>query len=104
MKKAQEFNASDDAIRHAHTEHYIQSWSVQGAAEPLVIAGGKGCWFWDTAGKRYLDFESQLVNLTWVFNTPTLLKRLKNRRKNCVISALAWPMTLAVNWRHEWPK
>ena len=41
MKKAQEFNASDDAIRHAHTEHYIQSWSVQGAAEPWLLPAVK---------------------------------------------------------------
>ena len=86
MKKAQEFNASDDAIRHAHTEHYIQSWSVQGAAEPLVIAGGKGCWFWDTAGKRYLDFESQLVNLNLGFQHPDIVEAIKKQaEKLCYI-------------------
>ncbi|WOV91853.1 MAG: aminotransferase class III-fold pyridoxal phosphate-dependent enzyme [Candidatus Zeuxoniibacter abyssi] len=85
MKKAQEFNASDDAIRHAHTEHYIQSWSVQGAAEPLVIAGGKGCWFWDTAGKRYLDFKSQLVNLNLGFQHPDIVEAIKQAEKLCYI-------------------
>ena len=42
-------------IQQAHVDHYIQSWSVQGAAKPRVITGGEGSWFWDSDGKRYLD-------------------------------------------------
>src|SRR5579885_2499737 len=44
--------------------HLISSWSVQDALDPIAVAGGEGCWFWDYDGKRYLDFASQLVNVS----------------------------------------
>ena len=47
------------ALDRAHVFH---SWLAQGNLSPLAIAGGSGCYFWDYAGKRYLDFSSQLVN------------------------------------------
>ncbi|MGN6677221.1 MAG: aspartate aminotransferase family protein [Streptosporangiaceae bacterium] len=42
--------------------HVFHSWSAQKALNPIVIAGGQGCYVWDYDGKRYLDFASQLVN------------------------------------------
>jgi taurine--2-oxoglutarate transaminase len=42
-------------IQDAHVDHYIQSWSVQGA-RPKVITGASGSWYWDSDGKRYLVF------------------------------------------------
>jgi taurine---2-oxoglutarate transaminase len=42
--------------------HVFHSWSAQRSLNPVVIAGGEGCWCWDYDGKRYLDFSSQLVN------------------------------------------
>jgi taurine--2-oxoglutarate transaminase len=42
--------------------HVFHSWSAQGSLTPFVIAGAAGCEVWDFAGRRYLDFSSQLVN------------------------------------------
>ena len=53
-------NDSTLALDRAHVFH---SWSVQGALNPLVIAGGEGSTVWDFDGRRYLDFSSQLVNV-----------------------------------------
>ncbi|CAM5742260.1 hypothetical protein SHIRM173S_00158 [Streptomyces hirsutus] len=50
-------------VKEADTEYVIHSWSVQGALNPIPVAGGSGSWFWDYEGNRYLDFQSQLVNL-----------------------------------------
>ena len=30
---------------------------------PIAVAGGEGRFFWDDNGKRYLDFDTQLVNI-----------------------------------------
>ena len=38
------------------------SWSVQGQANPIPVDRAEGVYFWDTDGKRYLDFSSQLMN------------------------------------------
>jgi taurine--2-oxoglutarate transaminase len=43
--------------------HVFHSWSAQGNLQPFVIAGGQGCRVHDHAGRSYLDFASQLVNL-----------------------------------------
>ncbi|WP_280266919.1 aspartate aminotransferase family protein [Nocardia wallacei] len=43
--------------------HVFHSWSAQGALDPLVIAGGRGTKVWDHAGREYLDFASQMVNV-----------------------------------------
>jgi taurine--2-oxoglutarate transaminase len=42
-------------------KHTIFEWSMQGAVDPIPMAGAKGCWFWTPEGKRYLDFNSQLM-------------------------------------------
>lgn len=41
--------------------HSLYEWSAQGAVDPIPVAGAKGCWFWTPEGKRYLDFNSQLM-------------------------------------------
>jgi taurine--2-oxoglutarate transaminase len=42
-------------------KHTIFEWSMQNAVDPIPVAGAKGCWFWTPEGKRYLDFNSQLM-------------------------------------------
>src|SRR5665213_1867413 len=37
------------------------TWRFQKGWAPLAIAGAEGCYFFDSAGKRYLDFSSQLM-------------------------------------------
>jgi taurine--2-oxoglutarate transaminase len=42
--------------------HVFHSWSAQAGLSPIAVAGAAGSYFWDYAGRRYLDFSSQLVN------------------------------------------
>jgi taurine--2-oxoglutarate transaminase len=42
-------------------KHTLFEWSAQGSVDPIAVAGAKGCWFWTPEGKRYLDFNSQLM-------------------------------------------
>jgi taurine---2-oxoglutarate transaminase len=37
------------------------TWRFQKGWKPLHVADAEGCWFTDGAGKRYLDFSSQLM-------------------------------------------
>ncbi|HXG40715.1 MAG TPA: aminotransferase class III-fold pyridoxal phosphate-dependent enzyme, partial [Candidatus Limnocylindrales bacterium] len=41
--------------------HTIFEWSAQAKVDPIPVAGAKGSWFWTPEGKRYLDFNSQLM-------------------------------------------
>jgi len=74
-----------DWVQEVHANNYLQSWSKQGS-KPLVIAGGQGSWFWDTDGKRYLDFQSQLVNLNLGHQHPKIIAAIKEQAdKLCYI-------------------
>src|ERR671929_1818184 len=39
----------------------LYEWTVQSGMKPLVIDRAKGIYFWDVDGKRYMDFNSQLM-------------------------------------------
>jgi taurine--2-oxoglutarate transaminase len=42
-------------------KHTFFEWSAQGAVDPIPMARAKGVYFWTPEGKRYLDFNSQLM-------------------------------------------
>jgi len=42
-------------------KHTIFEWSPQGTFDPLPVSRAKGVYFWTPDGKRYLDFNSQLM-------------------------------------------
>jgi taurine---2-oxoglutarate transaminase len=52
---------SGQTIVELTKKHTLFEWSAQGAVDPIPMAGAKGCWFWTPEGKRYLDFNSQLM-------------------------------------------
>lgn len=41
--------------------HTLFEWSAQGAIDPLPVSGAKGSYFWTADGRRFLDFNSQLM-------------------------------------------
>ncbi len=41
--------------------HTLFEWAAQGWVDPIPVAGAKGAYFWTPEGKRYLDFNSQLM-------------------------------------------
>src|ERR687886_389727 len=64
----------EDAKRYV-----LHSWSVQDAVQPIPVAGGEGCWFWDYEGKRYLDFASQLVNVSIGHQHPKVIAAIREQ-------------------------
>ncbi|MEV7693847.1 aspartate aminotransferase family protein [Microbacterium sp. NPDC089189] len=71
---------SHDLDRRAYEldrAHVFHSWSAQAALDPLVIAGGEGTRVWDSAGTRYLDFSSQLVNVNIGHQHPAVVAAIQ---------------------------
>ena len=52
-----------DEIVRLNREHTFFSWSAQAKVRPIVIDRAEGIYFWDRDGKRYLDFNSQLMSV-----------------------------------------
>jgi len=86
MKLSNTYPSNDpDWVAEVHATQYLQSWSKQGV-KPPVITGAQGSWFWDSNGKRYLDFESQLVNLNMGHQHPRIVQAIKDQAdKLCYI-------------------
>ena len=52
---------NDAEIVALSKKHTLFEWSAQETFEPLPVAKAKGCYFWTPDGKKYLDFNSQLM-------------------------------------------
>jgi taurine---2-oxoglutarate transaminase len=57
-------------------EYTFFSWSVQSATNPIPVARSEGIYFWDAAGKRYIDFSSQLMNMNIGHQHPKVIKAI----------------------------
>jgi taurine--2-oxoglutarate transaminase len=74
-------------IREYDRAHVFHSWSAQALIDPLPIASAKGSYFTDYAGKRYLDFSSQLVNVNIGYQHPRLVQAIQDyAAKMCTIA------------------
>ena len=51
----------DSEILQQSLDHSFWTWSAQGSVKPIPVTRAKGVYFWDADGKRYLDFNSQLM-------------------------------------------
>ncbi len=56
-------------------QHLIQTY----ARYDLIVARGKGCWVWDTDGKKYLDFVSGLAVNALGYSHPRLVKVIREQ-------------------------
>ena len=41
--------------------HTLYEWSAQSAVDPIPVSRAKGIYFWTPEGKRFIDFNSQLM-------------------------------------------
>ncbi len=73
-------------IQQEAKDYVLHSWSVQNAINPLPVAGAEGRYFWDYDGNRYLDFASQLVNVSIGHQHPKIVAAIKEQAdKLCTI-------------------
>src|SRR5947199_10110282 len=66
-------------IQELDKQHVLHSWSVQSQISPIPVAGAEGRYFWDFDGKRYLDFASQLVNVSLGHQHPKVIAAIKEQ-------------------------
>ncbi|HEY6660082.1 MAG TPA: aminotransferase class III-fold pyridoxal phosphate-dependent enzyme, partial [Pyrinomonadaceae bacterium] len=52
---------SGEQIVELCRRHTIFEWSAQAAVDPIPVARSKGIYFWTPEGKRFIDFNSQLM-------------------------------------------
>ena len=60
-------------------QYVFHSWSAQAQISPMPIQSGKGSYFWDFDGKKYLDFSCQLVFTNIGFQHPKVVDAIKKQ-------------------------
>lgn len=60
-------------------KYVFHSWSAQAQISPLPVAGGKGSYFWDFDGNKFLDFSCQLVFTNIGFQHPNVIEAIKRQ-------------------------
>src|SRR5436190_8948644 len=58
-------------------KHTFFEWSAQGAVDPLPMARAKGVFFWTPEGKRFIDFNSQLMCVNIGHSDPRVVKAIQ---------------------------
>jgi taurine--2-oxoglutarate transaminase len=66
-------------IVQMNKEYTFFSWSVQGQVNPIPVEKAEGIFFWDTDGKRYIDFSSQLMNTNIGHQHPKVVKAIQEQ-------------------------
>ncbi len=57
------------------------TWRFQKTWKPLFVADAEGCWFTDGAGKRYLDFSSQLMCVNLGHKNPRVIESIAEQAR-----------------------
>ncbi|MBE3119161.1 MAG: aminotransferase class III-fold pyridoxal phosphate-dependent enzyme [Candidatus Atribacteria bacterium] len=79
MKRDIMTSLSGNEIVDMNREYTFFSWSVQGQVRPIPVEKAEGVYFWDTNGKRYLDFSSQLMNTNIGHQHPKVVKAIQEQ-------------------------
>jgi taurine--2-oxoglutarate transaminase len=81
--------ADTNRVKTDDARYVLHSWSVRSAIDPIPVAGAEGRYFWDFDGKRYLDFASQLVNVSLGHQHPRVVAAIKEQAEQlCTIGPM----------------
>jgi taurine--2-oxoglutarate transaminase len=78
---------STDEIRRLNREHTFFSWSAQAKINPIVIDRAQGIYFWDPDGKRYIDFNSQLMSVNIGHGDPRVAEAIAEQARTLAFAA-----------------
>src|ERR1700693_5674462 len=90
MATVEENSALGPQIVADAKSYVLYSWSTQNAINPIAVAGAEGRHFWDYDGKRYLDFASQLVNVSIGHGHPKVVAAIKEQAES--LATIGRPM------------
>ena len=60
-------------------KHSLYTWSATGAVNPLPISRAEGVYLYTPEGRRYLDFNSQLMSVNIGHSHPKVIQAMKDQ-------------------------
>ena len=79
VESARPAYADPEAVARSTREHVLVSWSVQSKTNPVYIVDAEGVWLFDSAGRKILDFSSQLLNLQAGHKHPKIVRAIQEQ-------------------------
>src|SRR4026209_1074204 len=61
------------------THPTLFEWSAQSQVDPIPVARSEGVYFWTPEGKRYLDFNSQLMCTNIGHGHPAVIRAIQEQ-------------------------
>jgi taurine--2-oxoglutarate transaminase len=67
---------SGDEIVALTKQHTLYEWSAQSKVDPIPVARAEGIYFYTPEGKRFIDFNSQLMSVNAGHGEPRIIKAI----------------------------
>jgi taurine--2-oxoglutarate transaminase len=67
---------SGEQIVALSKKHTLYEWSAQSKVDPIPVAKAKGVYFWTPDGKRFIDFNSQLMSVNIGHGDPRVIEAI----------------------------
>src|SRR6476646_4891127 len=72
-------NLTGEQIVELCRRHTLFEWSAQAAVDPIPVARAKGIYFWTPEGKRFIDFNSQLMCVNAGHGDPRVIRAIEQQ-------------------------
>ena len=86
-------------------KHTLFEWSVQSAVDPIPVARAKGIYFYTPDGKRFIDFNSQLMCVNIGHGDERVINAIKQQAETLAYAnpfmATDVRARLSANWRRS---
>jgi taurine--2-oxoglutarate transaminase len=86
MKEGTDKKMTGDELVKMSREHVFFSWSVQKDVAPIPIESGKGIYYWDLDGKKYMDFSAQLMSLNIGYQHPKVVAAIQEQAAKLTVA------------------
>ncbi len=70
---------SEQEVIQLNKDYTLFEWNAQGGYSPLPIDHAKGVHFWTTGGKRFIDFNSQLMSVNLGHGDARVIKAIQQQ-------------------------
>ena len=82
--------------------HTFWTWSAQDRVNPIPVERAEGVYFWDTAGKRYLDFNSMVMCCNIGHGERRVIQAIAEQAQALTFAAPPWPPDPGPPWAACW--
>jgi taurine---2-oxoglutarate transaminase len=79
MSVAEKTTMSGQEMVALSKQHSLYEWSAQNNVDPIPVARAKGIYFWTPEGKRFIDFNSQLMCVNIGHGDPRVIKAIQDQ-------------------------